>query len=338
MNRIIKEPWGRLSDGREIFRWTATGNRLSVSFINFGATVQDILYDGRLEPLHLAASLPEAALYEKYAMGCIGATVGRYAGRIAGGRFLLDGHEVRLTRNQHGNHLHGGKHGLSTKVWEGAGFEDESGAGVTFTLLSPDGEEGYPGNLNVTVRYTVTADDCLRIAYRAVSDKDTVINLTNHTYFNPNGIFPGKPHYYGDNRTVELTIHADAVLELDGQLPTGQLLSVDGTPFDFRSPKIVTRDMKQTKETEDGYDHTFVFSPHDPETPVASIDGTKSGIRIECLTDQPGAQLFTMGNPGFALALEAQHFPDSPNHPTFPSTLLRAGDEFRSETVYRFLQ
>lgn len=336
MNNMIKEDWGRTSDGSEIFRWTVSGDRLSVSFINFGATVQSIVYQGRLDRLNIAASLPDVSLYEKLSKACIGATVGRYAGRIANGRFKIDGREYQLTQNQRGNHLHGGESGFGAKVWEGHEFSDQNGTGVEFTRFSPDGEEGYPGNLTVTVRYTVTRDDCLEIAYRAVSDRDTVINLTNHTYFNPNGMMLGEPQFYGDNRTVELKIDADCVLEIADELPTGRLLPVDGTPFDFRTPKPIARDMPNAPETADGYDHTFVFRHAGTDAPVAAAYGVKSGIRIECFTDQPGAQLYTMGNPGFAFAWEPQHFPDSPNHPDFPGTLLRAGEEFHSRTMYRF--
>ncbi|MBQ4397414.1 MAG: galactose mutarotase [Clostridia bacterium] len=339
MSGIRREVWGHTRSGGEIVRWTVARGNLSVSLINFGATVQRLVYQGTRGTYDVVASLPEAALYEKFARACFGATVGRYAGRIAGGRFCIDGREVRLTRNQRGNHLHGGKCGLNARLWEGSALgekEENDGASVMFSCLSPDGEEGYPGNLRVTVRYTVTADDALRITYDAVSDRDTVINLTNHSYFTLNGDSPDGPSTGDDNHSVELTIDADAVLELSDSLPTGRLLPVAGTPFDFRTPKPIARDMDASPETADGYDHTFVLRQPGGDAPVAVAYGTKSGIRMACFTDQPGAQLYTMGNPGGVFALETQHFPDSPHHPSFPDTVLRAGDTFHSETVYRF--
>ena len=266
----------------------------------------------------MALSFPKAKLYEKFFFACFGATVGRYAGRIAGGQFRLDGREYRLTQNHNGHHLHGGALGFSRKIWEGSVIGDDC---VQFTLLSPDGER----------------DNALEITFRAVSDRDTVINLTNHSYFNPNGIdtrfslFRKPPKT--DNRDVQLFINADHTLKLDGNdIPTGKQLPVDGTPFDFRTPKMLADD----DPSHGGFDHTFVLNPHETEQPVAFATGLKSGVTIECFTDQPAVQLFTLGNPGGAFALETQHFPDSPNHPEFPGTVLRAGEIFTSTTKYRF--
>ena len=325
---ITKENWGSISGNRTVKRYTLSNGELSVSVLDFGATVQRIVYRG----LDMVVSLPKPKLYEKYSLGCIGATVGRYAGRIAGGRCIIDGSEYRLTQNQKGNDLHGGAEGFHTRLWNSRIIPSEEGGGVEFTLLSPDGDEGYPGNLNVCVTYRVTDDNGLEILFTASSDKDTIINLTNHSYFNPNGI-DNTPSPKSDNRTVELTVNADRVVELCGEIPTGELLAVEGTPFDFRTPRLLAGALR---ELPDGYDHTFVFNRHEPEQPVAVAKGLKSGMTIEFFTDQPGAQLFTMGNPGTAFAFEAQHFPDSPNHPAFPSTVLRAGELFSSRTVYRF--
>ncbi len=324
-----EEIWGRISRGRKVKRLTVSKDDLSVSVINLGATVQQILYRGK----DMILSFPTPELYEKFSIGCIGATVGRYAGRIAAGQFSIDGVDYQLTKNQNGNHLHGGQSGFQTKLWESCVIDDR----IQFTLFSPDGEEGYPGNLNVRVTYRITEDNGLEIAFQAESDRDTVINLTNHCYFNPNGLDASfnkltNPMNH-DNRDVMLTVNADHVMELDGEIPTGQLLAVEGTRFDFRTPRILACD---TDDLHGNYDHTFVLNPHGPEQPVAIAKGLKSGVRIEFLTDQPGVQLFTMGNPGTVFALEAQHFPDSPNHPEFPSTILRAGDVFSSRTVYRF--
>ena len=329
---IAEENWGKIAKNITVSRYTLSNGELSVSVINFGATVQRIVYRGQ----EMIFSLPEARLYQKFSFGCIGAVVGRYAGRIAGGRFTLDGKEYRLTRNLKGNHLHGGRHGFNTKLWESRVIGNDC---VEFTLLSPDGEEGYPGNLNVSVSYHVTDDNSLTVSYEAHSDRDTVINLTNHCYFNPNGVDNSPPalrrHDESDNRDIEMTIFADRVVELDREIPTGRLLPVEGTAFDFRAPRRLADGADASFR---GYDHTLLFSPHAPEQPVASARGMKSGVRIDCFTDQPAVQLFTMGNPGSLFAFETQHLPDSPNHPDFPSTVLKAGEVFRSETRYRFTQ
>lgn len=338
MKIITEENWGKVSGNRSVKRYTVSNGELSVSVIDFGATVQRITFKG----LDMVVSLPKPQLYEKFAQGCIGATVGRYAGRIAGGRFTIDGKQYQLTRNQNGNHLHGGEKGFHTQLWNSRILETDEGQCIEFTLLSPDGEEGYPGNLKASVRYRVTDDNSLEITYNAVSDRDTVINLTNHSYFNPNGIdsqFPGMhKRNIPDNSSVELIINADHILELnkDG-IPTGKMLPVQNTPFDFRASRLLVSDMDGIPgKTLGGYDHTFVFNLHKPEQPVAVAKGLLSGVKIEFQTHQPGAQLFTMGNPGMAFAFEAQHFPDSPHHLAFPETVLRAGVLYQSTTRYRF--
>lgn len=338
MKKIIKEPWGKAPDGSEVFRYTLSGRQLSVSLINFGATVQRMTYNGS----DIIFSMPDVEAYAKFSIGCVGATVGRCAGRIAKGEFRLNGVEYHLTQNHCGHHMHGGKQGFSTKVWDGHSFEFDGGQGVEFRLVSPDGDEGYPGNLTVRAVFTVTEDDRLQITYRAETDKDTIINLTNHCYFNLNGIHMGSsgfPESDGDNSDVDLMIHADFITEQVNSLPTGTLLSVDGTPFDFRTPKPLSRDMASSEETaEKGYDHFFVLREHEPNEPSVTAYSRQSGIFMECFTNRPGVQLFTMSNPGDAFALEAQSFPDAPNHPNFPGTVLRAGEEFCGETIYQFFQ
>lgn len=338
MNPIIKEPWGKAPDGSEVFRWTLSGNKLSVSLINFGATVQRMTYNGR----DIIFSMPNVETYAKFSLGCVGATVGRCAGRIAGGEFSLDGVNYHLTKNHRGHHMHGGAQGFSTKVWDGEMVDCDGGRGVAFRLLSPDGDEGYPGNLLVSAMFIVTEDDRFKITYRAATDKDTIINLTNHCYFNLNGIrtnAAGFPESDGDNSDVELMINADFITEQADLLPTGNLLPVDGTPFDFRTPKILSCDMADAEETaQKGYDHFFVLREHAPNEPSVTAYCRRNGLLMECFTNRAGVQLFTMGNPGDAFALEAQGFPDAPNHPNFPSTVLRAGDEWCSETIYQFSQ
>ena len=324
MVSLSQEIWGKIGD-EKITRYTLSGKDLSVSVINFGATVQRIVYRG----MDMIISLPEAELYSRYSMACIGAVVGRYAGRVSGGKFCIDGRDYQLSRNRDGNHLHGGFNGLGSRIWTGESTEN----GVRFSLLSPDGEEGYPGNLNVSVTYSIIDGSSLSIEYEAFCDMDTILNLTSHCYFGPNGVDPAPPSQNNppENRDVELMIRADRILALRDELPTGRLIPVDGTRFDFRSPERLS-----VRCGNQGFDNTFVLSPHSPEQPVASARGLKSGVRIDCFTDQPGAQLFVLGASGDVFALETQHFPDSPNHPEFPDTILRAGDTFRSGTVYRF--
>lgn len=334
LRKIITEEWGKAPDGSAIYRYTIFGNKLIASFINFGATVQRMTYDGK----DIIFSMPDIDKYVKFCGGCTGATVGRYAGRIAKGEFEIDGVYYHLTKNQKGNHLHGGKHGLNTKVWNGRSFETENEAGVEFSMISPDGDEGYPGNLHVTVKFSVSSDDCFKISYHAVTDKPTIINLTNHCYFALNGIRMGKfgrPESDGDNSNVEMMIDADYITEQIDSIPTGNLISVKGTPFDFRKAKIISRDISQINGM-NCYDHNFAINPHEFDKPVAIAYCRNTGIMMECFTNQPGIQLFTLGNPGIAFALETQHYPDSPNHPNFPSTILRPNEEFFSQTVYKF--
>lgn len=333
-NKIITEAWGLDLNGNTVYRYTVLGNRLTASFINFGATIQRMTYDNT----DIIFSMPDIKKYAKFSGGCMGATVGRYAGRIAGGNFQIDGIKYNLTRNQKGNHLHGGKHGFNTKVWNVIPFESDGEAGVEFSMISPDGDEGYPGNLRVSVKFTVSDDDCLKISYRAETDKPTIINLTNHCYFNLNGIRFGKlkfPQSDGDNSDIELMLDADYITELENSIPTGKLIDVSGTPFDFRSPKVISQDVGKIKGN-DGYDHNFVFNNPSFDKPSATAFSRKSGILMECFTDQPAAQLFSLGNPGSAFALETQHFPDSPNHPNFPNTILRPNEVFESTTIYKF--
>ncbi len=333
-NKITIEEWGKAPSGEIVYKYNITGSRLVASFINFGATIQRMTYDGT----DIIFSMPDVDKYAKFSGGCMGATVGRYAGRIAGGEFEIDGVKYKLTCNHHGNHMHGGKRGFNTKVWSGTPFETPNEAGVEFTVLSPDGDEGYPGNMNISVRFSVTSDDCLKIAYTAQTDKPTVINLTNHSYFNLNGFRPtkfGRPDSDGNNGDIELTIDADSITELHKDIPTGRFVDVSGTPFDFRSPKIISSDASQIKGS-DGYDHNFVLNSPSLDKPCASAFSRKSRLLMECFTDQPGVQFFSLGTTGPAFALETQHFPDSPNHPNFPETILRPGEIFNSSTIYKF--
>jgi len=275
----------------------------------------------------------------------LGATLGRYAGRIADGRFTLDGIEHVLAQNSAPNHNHGGVTGFDKVVWEAKQLRN----GVQFDYTSPDKEEGYPGTLKARVTYTLTDANELIIDYRAATDRATPVNLSNHTYFNLAG---------EGSATVldhELMIDAEEMLSIGKtSIPTGKIASVAGTPFDFRHPKPVGRDINQPNEqlaNGSGYDHTFILNPKkEVKKPAAVLYEKTSGRKLQVFTDQPGLQLYTAnfldgslkgksGKPYLkrsSLCLETQHFPDSPNQPRFPNTILRPGKTYQTQTIYQF--
>jgi aldose 1-epimerase len=274
-----------------------------------------------------------------------GVTAGRYANRIALGKFTVDGTEYRLACNNGPNHLHGGEIGFDKVDWTAGMLLN----GVRFSYLSRDGEEGYPGNLDVVVTYTLTERNELRIDYLATTDKPTPVNLIQHAYFNLAG--EGAPTVLDH----ELMINAAAFTPVDANsIPLGDHIPVDGTPFDFRQPKPVGRDIGMDDEQlthGQGYDHNFVLNKKDSGLSLAaSLYDSGSGRFMEVLTDQPGIQFYSgnflngrlVGKSGrpyarrSALCLETQHFPDSPNRPDFPNTILRPGDEYKTRTIYRF--
>ena len=274
-----------------------------------------------------------------------GGTIGRFANRIGGASFCLNGREYLLAANDGLNHLHGGGEGFHKKMWT---VTEQTERSAVFSRVSADGEEGYPGNLQIRVEFSVDDDHSLRICYDAVSDEDTLINLTNHAYFNLNG------HKSGSAMEHLLQLNADSITENGpGCLPTGRILSVTGTPFDFRSakplaPGLVCGDTQI--ELCGGYDHNFVLAGEGLRK-IGTLIGEKSGIVMEIETDQPGVQLYsgnflkpTNGKDGAAyscrhsICLETQHFPDTIHHPEFPSVVLRKGERFHSETIYRFSQ
>jgi aldose 1-epimerase len=278
-----------------------------------------------------------------------GVLVGRYGNRIAKGRFTLNGVEYKLATNNGENSLHGGVKGFNKAVWKVRDVSDGQSPRLELTYLSKDGEEGYPGNLSVTVVYTLTDSNELRIDYSATTDKDTVVNLTNHSYFNLAG--QGE----GDILGHELTLFAGKFTPSDKVLiPTGELRSVEGTPFDFRKPVAIGARIGQNDEQlkfGGGYDHNFVLSSGGGALALAArVYEPKTGRVMEVLTTEPGIQFYTgnfldgtlSGKGGKAYAkrsgfcLETQHFPDSPNHPQFPSTVLRTGGRYQTTTVYRF--
>jgi aldose 1-epimerase len=275
-----------------------------------------------------------------------GATIGRYGNRIAGGQFTLDGTTYTLAKNNGANSLHGGKIGFDKVIWAA---KSGGSASVAMTYFSKDGEEGYPGNLTATVTYTLTDNNELKIEYSAITDKDTVVNLTNHSYFNLAG--QGE----GDILGHFVMIDADRFTPVDkGLIPTGELQPVDGTPFDFRKPTPIG-DRIDAKDPQialgPGYDHNFALNHSGPSlTLAARVAEPKTGRVMEVLTTEPGLQFYTsnfldgtlkgVGGKVYprrsAFCMETQHFPDSPNHPTFPSTTLKPDETYHSETVYRF--
>ena len=250
--------------------------------------------------------------------GSSGKTIGRYANRIAGAAFSLDGTSYRLAANEGRNALHGGADGFSKREWQTG---EHTASSLEFDLRSPDGDQGFPGALDCRVRYTWSDEDALRIDYTATTQKPTVVNLTNHVYFNLTGAPPASIARH------ELSIRASAYTPVDDEsIPTGEIASVAGTSRDFRAPRPIGSERFDVNFVLDGWDGTL--------RPAARVRDPGSGRTLDVETTEPGVQLFT-GKPG-AFALETQHFADAPNRPNFPSTVLRPGQTFRSTTIYRF--
>lgn len=336
--------YGRTAAGTEVQRITLDGPTLRVSILTFGAVIE------RLEAPDRSGKWADLVLGLNSLDGYVqrspyfGAVPGRYANRIAGGRFVLDGVEYRLACNNPPNALHGGPAGFAMRVWD---IVDSSDRHVTLGRISADGEEGYPGTLNVRVTYTVDGPE-LRIDYWAQTDKPTVLNLTNHSYFNLGGEGSGSVFDH------LLKIEADAFLPVTAtSIPTGEIRPVAGTPFDFRAPRPVGSCIREADEQlrrSLGYDHCWVLRPGPGLRPAARLHDPLSGRMLEVLTTQPGVQVYTanqltgaLSGPsgrsyrqGDAICFETQHFPDSPNQPAFPSTVLRPGEEFAATTVFRF--
>ncbi|MFF4247434.1 aldose epimerase family protein [Streptomyces sp. NPDC001822] len=321
---VHSEDFSTLADGTPVRRWTLERAGVLVRLLTYGAVVQSVEVPGRDgDRADVALGLPDVKGYETHTGPYFGAVVGRYANRIAGGSFVLDGRTHRVTRNEGRNTLHGGGRGFDKRVWDAEAVPD----GVRLSLVAEDGEEGFPGRLAVGVTYTLDTDGALRIGYRATTDAPTVLNLTNHTYWNLAGADSGSALGH------ELRLAAGRITPADAEsLPTGELAPVDGTRFDFREPKPVGP----------GYDTNYVLDETGGE-PVAELYDPASGRLLTVRTTEPGLQLYTADHldgdpfgPCAGIALETQHFPDSPNRPEFPGTVLRPGEEFVSTTVYGF--
>lgn len=346
MTRITEEQFGKTPLGTPVQLFTLRNqNGMIVKVMSYGAIITEIRVPDRNGVL--ANVVLGTDSLEKYLNGfpAAAAVIGRVANRIAKARFTLDGQDYPLAANNGANHIHGGNQGFAQKVWEAKVLPSHSQeASVKFTYLSKDGEEGYPGNLSASVTYTLTDSNELQLNYEATTDKATLVNLTNHAYFNLNGA--------GDILDHQLWLGTNRYTPADEQLiPTGDIATVHGTPLDFTKPTAIGARIEQLKPRVNGYDHNYVLAS-DGKAPAlcARASDPKSGRIMEVLTTEPGVQLYTgnhlhnvvstggitMGANHPAFCLETQHWPDSIHHPNFPSTILRPGSAFKSTTTFRF--
>jgi aldose 1-epimerase len=347
---ISKLPWGKTRDGVPVYLYTLrNANGMEARICTFGGIVQSLKVpdrDGRIADVvlgydNLGQYLTNATYF--------GALIGRYANRIARGRFTLDGVTYRLATNDYPNALHGGVQGFDKRVWTARGYVTLQGPSLELSYLSWDGEEGYPGNLSVKATYTLTKDNALRLTFKATTDKDTIVNLTQHSYFNLSG--------QGNGTILHdvAMIRANTFTPVDSTLiPTGKFQSVTDTPFDFRIPTAIGKRINENNEQlkfAHGYDDNFVINkPMGQLGLMARVYDPASGRVLEALSTEPGLQFYTgnflnggiTGKDGKvyvfrgAFTLEPQHYPDSPNHPNFPSVVLRPGDVYHNTIVYRF--
>ena len=355
---VEQEPFGVLPDGDSVSVFTLTNaHGMTVRATNYGGIILSLLVpdtEGELDDVVLGFDSLGAYLSDAYvaANPYFGAIIGRYGNRIAGASFVIDGEEVEVTANTPPHHLHGGARGFDEVVWEARPFEGPDSVGIVFSYTSPAGEEGYPGTLQAEVTYTLTNDNELAFDYHATTDETTPVNLTQHSYFDLSG---------GESEDIlahQLLINADAFTPVDSTLiPTGEIRPVQGTPFDFRNWTAIGARIDADNEQLEyggGYDHNFVLNREeagaDSLVLAARVYEPSSGRLMEIHTTEPGIQFYSGnfldgslrdddGDPfeyrsGFAL--ETQHFPNSPNEPDFPSTLLRPGEEYESRTVYSF--
>jgi aldose 1-epimerase len=343
---VSKAPFGNTPDGKPVDAYTLKDKALTVKIITFGAHIIQIDAPdrtGKDADVVLGYTSMDGANsgYIADNKTYMGSVVGRYGNRIAKGQFTIDGKQFQVDTNEKGNTLHGGKDGFDRRNWTAKQIP----GGVELTLVSPDGDQGFPGTLTAHVRYTLTGDK-LKIAYSATTDKPTVLNLTNHSYFNLAGS--------GTVLNEVMKIDADRYTPIDSQsIPTGDLPSVAGTPFDFRTPTPIGArihaDNPQLKLAK-GYDHNFVLNPpHTLTHPAVVVTDPGSGRTLTVYTTEPGVQFYTgnfldgtfTGQTGKeeqydGFCLETQHFPDSPNHPAFPTTVLRPGQTYNTTTIFQF--
>ncbi|MAQ89845.1 MAG: galactose-1-epimerase [Rhodopirellula sp.] len=341
--KVSKKSYGRTAAGEKVHEFTLqNGNGITVKLINYGATLTSLVTpdrDGNLADIVLGYDDIRGYESDPIFSGCV---VGRFANRISNASFELEGKQYPLAANfEGGHHLHGGEVGFNARVWDAQIVKQESAVGVAFTLVSQDGEEGYPGRLVVRMKYLLNDNDDLVMDYYATTDKTTHINLTQHSYYNLAG------HDSGDVHKHFVRLYCDHYLPVDEHgVPTGEVKSVEGTPFDFRKGARIDRQVAEGR-----YDHNYVLSMERPEKPIllARVSEGSTGRGMAVRTDQPGVQFYTsihmketpgrngaVYNTNQALCLETQHFPDTPNKPNFPTTVLKPGEEFRSKTIHHF--
>lgn len=339
---MMKEPFGK-ADRKDVFLFTLKNDHgITVKITNYGGIITSILMkDNKGQTSDIVLGFDSLAPY----LGTVpyfGAIVGRYANRIAKGMFSLEGKKYQLAMNNGNNSLHGGLKGFDKVVWDASEIQDTSQVGLVLNYLSKDGEEGYPGNLKVTVTYLLNNRDEFSTKIEAITDQPSPVNLTNHSYFNLTGA-------ERDVLDHKLTIKANSFTPVNSELiPTGKILPVSGTPMDFTSPEMIG---SRIARVEGGYDHNFVLNHKaGSEDLAAVIEEPLSGRIVEIYTTQPGIQFYsgnfldgTITGKGhkvyqkhFGLCLETQHFPDSPNQPSFPGTILKPGEKFMETTRYKF--
>ncbi len=347
---ITQEVFGQTESGQQVDIYTLTNtNGMQVRITNYGAIVQSLTVsdrNGKTEDVVLGYDKLENYIQDASYFGCV---VGRFGNRISKGKFMLDNKEYTLATNNGPNHLHGGKKGFNKVVWDGKSVKNKESVGLKLIYLSKDGEEGYPGNLNSSLVYTLTNNNELQIEYEATTDKATPVNLTHHGYFNLSG------NCKSDILSHELWINANTFTPIDStSIPTGNLPSVENTPFDFNSPTAIgvrINDENEQLKFGLGYDHNWVLNNVDGTMKLqASLYEPTSGRLMEIYTEEPGLQFYS-GNfldgsisgkkeiiykHRYAAVLETQHFPDSPNQPDFISTILKPGETYKTKTIYRF--
>jgi aldose 1-epimerase len=336
-SRVAVSTFGRMQTGESVQQFTLTNDHgMKVKLIEFGATVTEVLVpdkSGKMANVLLGSDSIEA--YERGVPA--GSVIGRYANRIRNARFSIDGKEFNVSKNAGQNHIHGGQKHFGKLLWKGAASIDPDTAAVTFRYKSRDGEEGFPGNLDVAITYTLTSSNELVLDYTATTDQPTVVNLTNHAYFNLSGT--------GDVLDHKLQIESDETTTVDKSLiPNGEFTRVEGGPLDFRQPRTIGARIRELYDAANGYDHNYVIRGEvGTLRNAARVVDEKSGRTLECLTTEPGVQLYTSN--GFngkpypkhgAFCLETQHYPDSPNHNHFPTTIVRPDKPFQSKTIFRF--
>ncbi len=352
MNTLNHNPdssaFQKVVNGKNTGSYKITNGTITAYFTNYGGRLVGLwIPDKNGEPTDVVVGFGSIDSYLNSTEPYFGATIGRYGNRIAKGRFTLDGKTYQLPLNNGANTLHGGKVGFQDVIWD---VEQPDEKTIVFTYLSKDGEEGFPGNLSTKVTYSLTGNNELNMEYEASTDQKTVVNLTNHAFFNLNGEGSGE---ILDHR---VQIFADKYNPVDSTLiPSGELAGVSGTPFDFTSPKTIGKDINEDHsqlKNGKGYDHNFILSgkKENGMRHAASVSGDKSGIKMDIFTEEPGMQFysgnFMQGKNTFkngstdkfrtAFAMETQHFPDSPNRPEFPTTVLNPGEKYHTVSVYRF--